>query len=194
MSLNKSQKTRSCLIAMSATTLLTTIVFSSVFPDKAEANHCGPLDFTGSCLNHGGDANTSEIGGGLVYSDPLNGVDKGYDHLPKAFIDANGDGRKDYCRFIGDAPNIFIACAIRGRNGLLSDGNQFSFRSISGVDQGYDSLPRGFRLVNGVAAYCRFAGNAPNIFEACNLTTSTGFSSEQFGYRTGRTTTSAVGR
>ena len=62
MSLNKSQKTRSCLTRwVSATTLLTTIVFSSVFTNKAEANHCGPLDFTGTCFNHGGDANTSEI-------------------------------------------------------------------------------------------------------------------------------------
>jgi hypothetical protein len=193
MSLNKSQKTRSCLTRwVSATTLLTTIVFSSVFPDKAEAHHCGPLDITGTCLNHNGDANTSEII--VVPSDPLNGVDKGYAHLPKASIDANGDGRKDYCRFIGNAPNIFIACALRRSNSKLSDGNNFSFRSISGVDQGYDSLPRGFRLVDGKAAYCRFVGNAPNIFEACNLTTSAGFSKNQFGYRTGRTAESAIRR
>ena len=178
---------------MKAATFLTASILPFVFADKAHANHCGFLDFTGNCLDHGSNANTSEIIG-PVYSDPLNGADKGYDHLPKAFIDANGDGRKDYCRFIGDAPNIFIACVLRTRDGSLSKANQFSFRSISGVDQGYDSLPRGFRLVNGKAAYCRFVGNAPDIYEACNLTISTGFSSEQFGYLTGRTTRSAVGR
>ena len=52
MSLNKSQETRSCLKRwVSATTLLTTIVFSCVFTNKAEANHCGPLDFTGNCIH-----------------------------------------------------------------------------------------------------------------------------------------------
>jgi len=194
MSLNKSQKTRSCLTRwVSATTLLTTIVFSSVFPNKAEANHCGLFDFTGNCIH---ESSGSEIGGGLVYSDPLKsaGIDLGYDSLPKGFIDANGDGVKDYCRFVGNAPDIFIACALGRSNGRWSSANQFSFRSISGVDQGYDSLPRGFRLVKGNAAYCRFVGNAPNIFEACNLTTSTGFSSDQLGYRTGRTRSSAVAR
>lgn len=123
------------------------------------------------------------------------GVDLGYDHLPRAFIDVNGDGRADYCRFAGDAPNIFIACVLASRSTpKWSTANQFSFRSINGIDQGYDTLPRGFRAVNGKVAYCRFVGNAPNIFEACNLTTSTGFSSDQLGYRTGRTRSSAVAR
>ncbi|MBS3029759.1 MAG: hypothetical protein HCA25_22600 [Dolichospermum sp. DET50] len=191
MSLNKSQKTRSCLIRwVSATTLFTAVILSSVFANKAEANHCGFLDFTGNCIH---ESSGSEIGG-PYYSNPLKsaGIDLGYDNLPKEFIDANGDGVKDYCRFIGDSPNIFIACVLGSRNGRWSSANQFSFRSISGVDQGYDSLPRGFRLVNGKAAYCRFVGNAPNLFEACNLTTSSGFSSEQFGYQTGRTARSAI--
>lgn len=182
---------KSLVLWLKAATFLTASILPFVFADKAHANHCGFLDFTGNCIH---ESSGSEIGGGLVYSDPLNGADKGYDHLPKAFIDANGDGREDYCRFVGDAPNIFIACVLRRRDGSLSKANQFSFRSISGVDQGYDSLPRGFRSVNGKAAYCRFVGDAPNIYEACNLTTSTGFSSKQFGYLTGRTARSAVGR
>lgn len=122
------------------------------------------------------------------------GIDLGYGDLPKKFIDINGDGTGDYCRFVGNAPNIFIACAIKSRNYSWSAANQFSFRSINGIDPGYDTLPRGFRVVNGRGAYCRFVGNAPNIFEACNLTTSTGFLPDQFGYRTGRTRSSAVAR
>ncbi|PZV12347.1 MAG: hypothetical protein DCF22_12545, partial [Leptolyngbya sp.] len=49
---------KTLLAWMSAAILLTGNYF---FINKAEANHCGPLDFTGTCFNHGGDANTSEI-------------------------------------------------------------------------------------------------------------------------------------
>jgi len=115
------------------------------------------------------------------------GTDQGYGTLPRAFVDANGDGRVDYCRFVGDAPNIFIACVLGTPEGF-DVANQFTFRSIGGIDQGYGDRPREFRDANGdgKSDYCRFVGNAPNIYEACDLATSVGFDANQFSYLTGR--------
>jgi pimeloyl-ACP methyl ester carboxylesterase len=108
------------------------------------------------------------------------GSDQGYGNLPRAFVDVNGDGRADYCRFVGDTPNIFIACILRTSDG--SWGGQYDYKSIIGIDQGYSDRPRGFKDANGDgrADYCRFVGNAPKIFESCNLSTPSGFDSNQY--------------
>jgi hypothetical protein len=81
----------------------------------------------------------------------LPGTDLGYAHLPKAFVDANGDGHVDYCRFVGDAP-IFIACMLGTPNGFDYATQNTAFLSVRGIDQGYADRPRGFRDVNGVVA------------------------------------------
>jgi hypothetical protein len=40
-------------------------------------------------------------------------ADKGYDHPPKAFIDANGDGREDLIVGLLAMFKHFIACVLR---------------------------------------------------------------------------------
>jgi hypothetical protein len=118
----------------------------------------------------------------------LPGTDLGYTNLPKAFVDANGDGHVDYCRFVGDAPTIFIACMLGTPNGFDYATQNTAFLSVRGIDQGYADRPRGFRDVNGdgKADYCRFVGDSPNIYEACNLSASTGFDPNQSGHLSGK--------
>ena len=66
------------------------------------------------------------------------GLDRGYAHLPRQLADVDGDGRADYCRFVGDAPNIFLSCNLATAGGF--DSNQYTFNSIPGLDRGYAHL------------------------------------------------------
>lgn len=114
-------------------------------------------------------------------SSSLSGInDLGYNHLPRGLVDVSGDGRADYCRFVGDSPNIFIACAIRTSNGGWE--GEYNYKSVEGIDQGYGHLPRGFKDANGDgrADYCRFVGDNPNIIQSCNLATPSGFDPNQY--------------
>jgi hypothetical protein len=114
------------------------------------------------------------------------GYDPGYGNMPRFMADVNGDGRADYCRFVGNAPNIFLSCG-------LASGNKFGNYDVngSGLDPGYANMPRLMVDVNGdgKADYCRFVGNAPNIFLSCALSTGTGFGqydvNSQQGYDAG---------
>jgi hypothetical protein len=108
------------------------------------------------------------------------GTDLGYGNLPRSFVDVNGDGLADYCRFVGNPPNMFIACMLRTSGGGW--GAQYGYKSITGIDQGYGDRPRGFKDINGdgKADYCRYIGNPPNIFESCNLAGSSGFITDQY--------------
>ena len=112
----------------------------------------------------------------------IKGIDQGYSTLPRFLADVNADGRADYCRFVGYAPNIFLSCDLATTTGF--DPNQYSFNSIKGIDQGYSTLPRFLADVNGDgrADYCRFVGDAPNIFLSCDLATATGFDSNQYSF------------
>jgi hypothetical protein len=109
------------------------------------------------------------------------GTDLGYNNLPKAFVDVNGDGLIDYCRFVGDAPTIFIACMLGIQSGFDINNQNTAFTSIKGIDVGYGDRPRGFKDINsdGKADYCRFVGDNP-IFESCNLAESSRFSTDQY--------------
>lgn len=110
-------------------------------------------------------------------SDP--GIDIGYDTI-RRLADVNGDGRGDYCRLVGDAPNRFISCMLAGAAGF--DSNQYGFNTIQGIDIGHDYLPRSFVDIdgNGTSDFCRFVGDKPNIFLACNLAFPWGFSNSQY--------------
>jgi len=101
--------------------------------------------------------------------------DAGYAHLPTARFDVNNDGRMDYCRFVGNEPEIFIACDV-------GTADQYAYKSIRGIDKGYENLPREFKDVNrdGYGDYCRCVGNSPFIFYSCNLGKSDGFDSNQY--------------
>jgi hypothetical protein len=119
------------------------------------------------------------------------GADLGYRDLPRAFVDVDGNGGVDYCRFIGKSPKIYIACILDktffgigpGLGDIFIFGRNLNeFTSIEGIDQGNPTRPRGFKDANGdgKADYCRFVGNPPNIFESCNLATSSGFDKNQY--------------
>ncbi|MCB2264074.1 MAG: hypothetical protein LGR52_14235 [Candidatus Thiosymbion ectosymbiont of Robbea hypermnestra] len=111
----------------------------------------------------------------VVLSYSASAYDSGYSDLPSARIDVNNDGRIDYCRFVGDSPNIFIACDI-------GTSNQYAYQSVKGIDQGYGDMPRGFKDINrdGYGDYCRCVGNSPTIFYSCNLGRSDSFDPDQY--------------
>jgi hypothetical protein len=97
------------------------------------------------------------------------GMDLGYDNMPRFLVDVDGDGRADYCRFVGNAPDIFLSCALSKPAGF---GN-YDWNSQKGLDRGYDNMPR-FMVDadgDGRADFCRFVGNAPDIFLSCALST-----------------------
>jgi len=106
--------------------------------------------------------------GGPAVTGQINGVDFGYPSLPRAFADVNGDGRADYCRIVGNSPNVFLSCALA--RATRTFGN-YDINSARPFDVGYGDRPRGFADVNGDgrADYCRFVGNAPGIFLSCAL-------------------------
>ncbi|MEH1834752.1 MAG: hypothetical protein V7L29_22505 [Nostoc sp.] len=111
----------------------------------------------------------------------ITGIDQGYENLPRFLADVNGDTRADYCRFVGDTPNIYLSCNLAAASGFST--NQYEFNSITGIDQGYENLPRFLADVNGDtrADYCRFVGD-PNIYLSCNLATASGFSTNQYEF------------
>lgn len=88
------------------------------------------------------------------------GTDLGYDDLPRGLVDVNGDSILDYCRFVEDAPTIFIACMLGTKGGFDVNSQLTAFTSARGINQGYPDRPRGFRDVNGDGKtdYCRFDG------------------------------------
>ncbi len=118
-----------------------------------------------------------------IYKGKKRLLDPGYESLPRAMVDVNGDGFKDYCRFVGDSPNIFISCKLADQNGFKTDSD-YHYNSIRGIDAGYQHLPRYFADVNGDgrADYCRFVGVAPQIFLSCNLAGAKGFGVQQYGF------------
>jgi hypothetical protein len=46
-------------------------------------------------------------------------------------VDVNADGRADYCRFVGDKPNVFLSCAV-------AKGNTFGNYDVSGEPGNFD--------------------------------------------------------
>jgi FG-GAP-like repeat len=46
------------------------------------------------------------------------GIDKGYNDMPRSMRDVNGDGRADFCRWVGNAPNIYESCLLAGQTGF----------------------------------------------------------------------------
>jgi hypothetical protein len=79
-------------------------------------------------------------------------VDRGYNHQPRAFIDVNGDGRADFCRFVWDPFRLScrLATATGWTGGVLE--------SARDIDAGSD--PKFFVDLEGKgkASYCRKVG------------------------------------
>jgi hypothetical protein len=102
-------------------------------------------------------------------------VDWGYDS-GVAWADANGDGKADYCRRVGDEnlKSSYVSCT-------LSTGTGFGATIQSGVvDWGYDA---GVAWADfdgdGKADYCRRVGdeNLKSSYVSCTLSTGAGFGS-----------------
>jgi hypothetical protein len=107
-------------------------------------------------------------------------VDEGYPALRK-LADVNGDKRLDYCRFAGEAPDIFLSCQLAMAKDCYSK-EPHGFNSIKGIDQGYENKPRALIDINadGKADFCRYVGNPPDVRLLCNLAGKSGFEAEQY--------------
>jgi hypothetical protein len=104
------------------------------------------------------------------------GFDLGYADKPRFLADVDGDGRPDYCRFIGSAPNVLLSCALQRDGGYggpaLNSGTPF--------DAGHADKPAFMVDVNGdgKADYCRFVGPADAPMLSCTLATAEGFAGD----------------
>jgi murein DD-endopeptidase MepM/ murein hydrolase activator NlpD len=92
----------------------------------------------------------------------------------RAWVDANGDGRADYCRRVGAVNNTssYVSCT-------LSAGSSFGATTLSDVlDWGFET-GRTWADFNGdgTADFCRLVGtiNLATSYAACTLSTTTGF-------------------
>src|SRR5439155_11361292 len=103
----------------------------------------------------------------------------------RAYGDVNGDHIQDYCRFVGGPSPIFLSCQMGCPTGNY--GSPYAFNSIGGIDRGYASMAHTLEDVDGDgrADFCRWVGDAPNIFNACDLALPTGFGFDpsQYGFR-----------
>ncbi|MGB9365361.1 MAG: M12 family metallo-peptidase, partial [Xanthobacteraceae bacterium] len=142
------------------------------------AAHAAYCRFVGNSPNiyfSCGTASASKFGDYDINSGPWSqgGLDPGYADSPRFLVDVNADGKPDYCRFVGNAPNIFLSCALQTSDIF----GQYDVNSQPGFDAGYANMPRFMADVNGdgKADYCRFVGNAPNISLSCALSTGTTF-------------------
>src|SRR5262245_12930067 len=86
--------------------------------------------------------------------------------------DVNADGPSATRRLAGNAPDIFLSCA------LAKADNTFGNYDVNGkpgfpgnFDPGYSDRPHFMADVNadGRADYCRFVGNDPYTFLSCAL-------------------------
>jgi hypothetical protein len=113
-------------------------------------------------------------------------ADPGYAAFPSYLVDINNDGRADACRYVGDAPNIFLSCKYDTPDG---QGDEYAYNSIPGIDRGLEGLPSAIIDVNhdNRPDFCRFVGDYPpgdssHVFLSCDLGDETGFDPNQYGF------------
>ncbi|MEM1177284.1 MAG: RHS repeat-associated core domain-containing protein [Acidobacteriota bacterium] len=93
------------------------------------------------------------------------GFDLGTSTESRIFTDADGDGRVDFCRWVGTPPNFYLACAAAREDGF--GDKDFSAPADALTQPGYASpAPRAFlSTARGAATgYCRMLGNNPSDF------------------------------
>ena len=98
----------------------------------------------------------------------------------REYADVNGDTFLDYCRMVGDAPNIFLSCELGCR--LSGYSATYSYASPPGIDEGIAGTGQMID-VNGDnrADYCRTVGGALNTaFSACDLAIAGGFGADTY--------------
>jgi hypothetical protein len=101
------------------------------------------------------------------------GLDLGYPEKPRFLADVDGDGRPDFCRFVGGAKSPTLSCALQRNDGYAGP----ELKSAAGLDTDQADKPSFMVDVNGDdrADYCRFVG-ATTL--SCTLATADGFSGE----------------
>ncbi len=99
--------------------------YSSLPRGMYQANNAGGLDycrFVGNSphifISCKLDGNSNEYA-----HNSMTGIDLGYSNRPRAFEDFNSDGRIDYCRYVGNSPNIVKRCVKGISSGF--DPNQY---------------------------------------------------------------------
>jgi hypothetical protein len=103
----------------------------------------------------------------------LNSVlDPGQADKPRFMVDVNGDGKADYCRFVGSPAAPTLSCTLATADGFAGDVN-----SAPGIDLGHADLGRFMADVNGdgKADFCRFVDAAPSTKLSCLLSDGTAF-------------------
>ena len=115
---------------------------------------------------------TVNLGGGgpqqIISTSNL--TSKGYDDTgTRALVDANGDGKADFCRFEGSPGTYQIACTVN----LGSGGPQQTLSTTGfGTSKGYDYPgARRYADVNGDgrADFCRFEGSPGAYYIYCTV-------------------------
>jgi hypothetical protein len=48
----------------------------------------------------------------------VQGIDQGYPNMDRALVDVNADHRADFCRYVGDAPEVHRLCDLAGMTGF----------------------------------------------------------------------------
>jgi hypothetical protein len=140
------------------------------FDGDGKADYCrvvGSGDKRVSC--------TLSAGTGYGSTFTSDALDPGWD-AGRAWVDANRDGRADYCRIVGNAAK-FAQCT-------LSTGSGFGATISSGaIDPGYDNTRQWTDVDNdGIADYCRYTGSAfySSATVQCTTSRGIGFASSSF--------------
>lgn len=71
------------------------------------------------------DPSLREFQSNSVEFSSIDGIDMGYPQLPAAIVDVNGDGRVEFCRYVGAKPNIHRSCNETNSTLTGFDNNQY---------------------------------------------------------------------
>ncbi|HEX4953812.1 MAG TPA: hypothetical protein VF017_10510 [Thermoanaerobaculia bacterium] len=96
----------------------------------------------------------------------FDGLDPGRGDMPRFMADANGDGRADYCRFVGEDPRTYFSCALATQSGRFGNYDLNSKAGSRSFDPGTADWPRLMVDADGDSRsdYCRFVYKKHWIF------------------------------